>query len=79
MRGLLAQWLKQGDPNRDAILDFSKGDKIDLSTIDASDGTAGDQAFSFIGTDRPPTVSPREVSVRFSALAPACASSKNSS
>ena len=38
---------------RDVIIDFSRaqGDKIDLSTIDADiDGTAGNQAFSFIGT-----------------------------
>ena len=34
------------------IRDFLRGtDKIDLSTIDAdTDGTAGNQAFSFIGT-----------------------------
>ncbi len=39
--------------NRDVILDFirAQGDKIDLSTIDAdTDGTAGNQAFAFIGT-----------------------------
>ena len=39
--------------NRDVILDFVRvqGDKIDLSTIDAdTDGTAGNQAFAFIGT-----------------------------
>jgi len=35
------------------ITDFShaQGDKIDLSAIDANTGAAGDQAFSFIGTD----------------------------
>ncbi|HTV69036.1 MAG TPA: calcium-binding protein [Rhizobiaceae bacterium] len=39
--------------SRDRIRDFSRaqGDKIDLSTIDAdTDGTAGNQAFTFIGT-----------------------------
>ena len=39
--------------NRDLVQDFNRtqGDKIDLSTIDAdTDGTAGNQAFSFIGT-----------------------------
>ncbi|MGL4961126.1 MAG: calcium-binding protein [Inquilinus sp.] len=38
--------------NADRITDFShaQGDKIDLSTIDANTGLAGDQAFSFIGT-----------------------------
>ena len=38
--------------NRDVMLDFvrAQGDKIDLSTIDAdTDGTAGNQAFAFIG------------------------------
>lgn len=36
----------------DQILDFShaEGDRIDLSAIDAASGTAGDQAFAFIGT-----------------------------
>jgi serralysin len=36
----------------DRITDFShaQGDKIDLSAIDANAGTAGDQAFTFIGT-----------------------------
>ncbi|MGF6232292.1 Ca2+-binding RTX toxin-like protein [Inquilinus ginsengisoli] len=37
--------------NADRITDFShaQGDKIDLSAIDADTGSAGDQAFSFIG------------------------------
>ena len=36
---------------RDVILDFDSGvDRIDLSAIDASRLTAGDQAFGFIGT-----------------------------
>jgi serralysin len=35
---------------RDHILDFTSGtDKVDLSRIDANNGAAGDQAFSFIG------------------------------
>ena len=36
----------------DSILDFSKaqGDKIELSLVDARTATAGDQAFSWIGT-----------------------------
>jgi hypothetical protein len=36
--------------NRDVIQDFS-GDIIDLGLIDANLNTAGDQAFSFIGTN----------------------------
>lgn len=38
--------------NRDTIFDFSgtDGDRIDVSDIDASTKTAGDQAFSFLGT-----------------------------
>ncbi|MGL4965435.1 MAG: beta strand repeat-containing protein [Inquilinus sp.] len=38
--------------NRDVVTDFSQAqaDKIDLSAIDADTGTAGNQAFSFIGT-----------------------------
>ncbi len=38
--------------NADRITDFSRaqGDKIDLSLIDANTGTAGDQAFTFIGS-----------------------------
>jgi Ca2+-binding RTX toxin-like protein len=36
---------------RDIITDFVRGaDKIDLSTIDANPGVAGNQAFTFIGT-----------------------------
>ncbi len=40
--------------NRDQIVDFNRAqrDRIDLSTIDAdTDGTAGNQRFTFIGTD----------------------------
>ena len=40
-----------GVGNRDIIADFVRGlDKIDLSTIDANPGVAGNQAFTFIGT-----------------------------
>ncbi|MBX3576469.1 MAG: cadherin domain-containing protein [Rhizobiaceae bacterium] len=35
---------------RDTIMDFARGDKIDLSAIDARTNAAGNQAFSFIGT-----------------------------
>ena len=34
----------------DLILDFKTGDRIDLRNIDANTGTAGDQAFTFIGS-----------------------------
>ena len=34
---------------RDGIQDFSLGDKIDLSRIDAKEGTAANDAFTFIG------------------------------
>jgi Ca2+-binding RTX toxin-like protein len=36
---------------RDTIVDFSRGDQIDLSAIDANSQTKGNQDFSFIGTD----------------------------
>ena len=36
---------------RDTIRDFASGDKIDLHLIDANASLAGDQAFSFIGTN----------------------------
>lgn len=35
---------------RDTIYDFTSADKIDLSAVDASTKTAGNQAFNFIGT-----------------------------
>jgi serralysin len=34
----------------DRIMDFAAGDKIDVSALDAVAGTAGDQAFTFIGS-----------------------------
>jgi Ca2+-binding RTX toxin-like protein len=36
--------------SRDHILDLTTGDKIDLSRVDANSLTAGNQAFSFIGS-----------------------------
>jgi serralysin len=44
---------KVGLSNRDVITDFkgSEGDKIDLSAIDAFSGLAGNQAFTYIGSD----------------------------
>ncbi|MCF3639361.1 hypothetical protein LXM94_05205 [Rhizobium sp. TRM95111] len=44
---------KQVPAQRDLITDFFRGqaDKIDLSLIDASTSTAGDQAFTFLGKD----------------------------
>ncbi len=35
----------------DRIMDFSKGDKIDLSGIDAMMAQSGDQSFAFVGAD----------------------------
>lgn len=35
--------------NRDQVLDFASGDRIDVSGIDASNALAGNNAFSFIG------------------------------
>lgn len=40
-----------GKSGRDTIFDFSKGDRIDVSAIDASTKKGGDQGFTFIGTD----------------------------
>lgn len=43
---------KRGTLSLDVIMDFERGsDKIDLSAIDANPNVAGDQAFSFIGTN----------------------------
>ena len=39
-----------GGLNRDRIRDFSEADVIDLSAIDADENTAGDQAFSLVGS-----------------------------
>ncbi|MCD2181100.1 hypothetical protein LQK81_03470 [Rhizobium sp. GN54] len=40
-----------GKSGRDTILDFRGADRIDLSAIDASTKTKGNQALTFIGTD----------------------------
>jgi len=44
---------RDGPISLDRILDFSKGDIIDLSGIDANTGVAGDQAFTFVGHANP--------------------------
>ena len=36
--------------NGDTIMDFARGDKIDLSALDANAKMAKDQAFNFIGS-----------------------------
>ena len=41
---------KNGPISFDVITDFTTGDKIDLSGIDAKTGVAGDQAFTFNGS-----------------------------
>ena len=38
-----------GAAARDVITDFKRGDRIDLSNIDANESAVGNQAFSFIG------------------------------
>ncbi|MFN3857338.1 MAG: hypothetical protein ACK4RV_06260 [Caulobacter sp.] len=38
-----------GAGNRDIVLDFDTADVLDLRLIDADTGTAGDQAFTFLG------------------------------
>ncbi len=40
---------RAGATTRDLIGDFGAGDRIDLRTLDADRGAAGDQAFTFIG------------------------------
>ena len=40
---------KPGSANRDVIVDFQRGDIIDLSLIDANKWLGGDQSFAFIG------------------------------
>ena len=43
---------RRGELSLDVITDFERGsDKIDLSAIDANSSVAGDQAFSFIGSN----------------------------
>ena len=53
---------KAGDISLDSILDFSNGDKIDLSGIDANSGLAGDQAFTLVNSANPKNAG--ELSIR---------------
>jgi Ca2+-binding RTX toxin-like protein len=49
----------------DTIMDFTKGDKIDLSTIDANSKVSGDQAFKLITGNF--TTTPGQLKVAFDA------------
>jgi serralysin len=53
---------KSGAISLDAILDFTKGDRIDLSGIDANAGLAGDQAFTLVNSANPKNAG--ELSIR---------------
>ncbi|HEU0133257.1 MAG TPA: M10 family metallopeptidase C-terminal domain-containing protein, partial [Allosphingosinicella sp.] len=53
---------KNGPISLDAILDFSKGDTIDLSGIDANTGLAGNQAFTLVNSANPKNAG--ELSIR---------------
>ncbi|MEO7177522.1 MAG: M10 family metallopeptidase C-terminal domain-containing protein [Allosphingosinicella sp.] len=44
---------KDGPISLDVVLDFAKGDIIDLSGIDANTGIAGDQAFTLVNSANP--------------------------
>jgi serralysin len=44
---------KSGPISLDVVLDFSTGDKIDLSGIDANTGIAGDQSFTLVNSANP--------------------------
>jgi hypothetical protein len=44
------QFGSAAEANGDRIMDFAKGDLIDLSAIDARSATRGDDAFAFIGS-----------------------------
>jgi Ca2+-binding RTX toxin-like protein len=44
---------KDGPVSLDVVLDFAKGDIIDLSGIDANTGLAGDQAFTLVNSANP--------------------------
>ena len=58
----------------DIIQDFAQGDLIDVSAIDASQGGAGDQRFTFIGNDAfsgaSSSAPPRRAATRSSWAAP---------
>lgn len=53
---------KMGNLSIDTILDFSKGDMIDLSGIDANTSIAGDQAFTLVNSANPKNAG--ELSIR---------------
>ncbi|HEX8469429.1 MAG TPA: M10 family metallopeptidase C-terminal domain-containing protein [Allosphingosinicella sp.] len=53
---------KSGPISLDVVLDFTKGDKIDLSGIDANTGIAGDQAFTLVNSANPKNAG--ELSIR---------------
>jgi Ca2+-binding RTX toxin-like protein len=53
---------KMGPISLDTILDFAKGDLIDLSGIDANTGVAGDQAFTLVNSANPQHAG--EISIR---------------
>ncbi|HEX8308848.1 MAG TPA: M10 family metallopeptidase C-terminal domain-containing protein [Allosphingosinicella sp.] len=53
---------KNGPISLDVILDFSKGDLLDLSGIDANTGIAGDQAFTLVNSANPKNAG--ELSIR---------------
>ncbi|HEX8380904.1 MAG TPA: calcium-binding protein, partial [Allosphingosinicella sp.] len=53
---------KSGPISLDVILDFTKGDRIDLSGIDANAGLAGDQAFTLVNSANPKNAG--ELSIR---------------
>ena len=44
---------KVGLISLDIVLDFTSGDKIDFSAIDANPGVAGDQAFTLVNSAKP--------------------------
>ncbi len=53
---------KMGNISLDIILDFAKGDILDLSGIDANTLIAGDQAFTLVGSANPKNAG--EISIR---------------
>jgi serralysin len=53
---------KAGNISLDVILDFAKGDILDLSGIDANTGVAGDQAFTLVNSANPKNAG--ELSIR---------------
>jgi len=53
---------KAGNISLDVILDFAKGDVLNLSGIDANTGVAGDQAFTLVDSANPKNAG--EISIR---------------